>query len=303
VKMQMNLAVLLVLLPLLADYSGPSGIAGLWLAWTFDPGVVIGLVLLVVVYLRGWLVLGRRIGKPGRTLWHHFWAFATGILALVLALLSPIDRLAEQFFSVHMVQHTLLIMAAAPLLVLAYPLTSLLLGLPRPIRRWLGILWKRSAVLRRLWEGLSYPLAAWLLQAVFFWGWHAPILYQAAVENDAIHAVEHLTFLGSAMLFWWVAFHNFTVRPQRIGAGILYLVTASLQSGLLGVFILFSQTVWYGIYNQRVETWGMTPLADQQLAGTIMGVPGGFIYLLGALWMIKSWLASRTGSHLVRPGS
>jgi len=286
------------ILVLLASAGGPVFAHGgasakdLWAHWSLDPLIITGLLLTILLYMRGWRMLAGRTEKPSPALKRRAWWFAGGMGTLIIALISPVDGLAEELFSMHMVQHNLLMLVAAPLLVLSYPLPATLLALPGQMRRAIGRGWRRSGWLRGFWHVLSLPLVAWLLQAGFLWIWHAPVLYQAALENDGLHAVEHLSFLGSALLFWWVILDTYGSHRGQRGLGILYLFTAALQGGLLGALLTFSPRIWYPIYSERAVGWGLSALTDQQLAGTIMWVPSGLVYLLGTLLMMKSWLDS-----------
>jgi putative membrane protein len=261
-----------------------------WTAWSLDPLVVLLLGGTLWLYIRGWRAMVRRAGGLRGPLRLRTWASAGGMTALAVALLSPVDGLAGSLFWVHMLQHNLLMLVAAPLMVLGYPLPPLLMGMPTSARQRIGQAWGRAGWLRAAWRLISSPLAAWLLQVVLLWGWHAPPFYQASVANDWVHALQHFSFLGSALLFWWVTLHTFAARPAYRGAGILYLFTTALHSGLLGALLTFSTQLWYPIYAGRAEEWGLSALADQQLAGTIMWVPAGLVYLIAALWMMKNWL-------------
>ena len=278
--------------PALAHDGEPHGAAGWWAAWTFEPAVILLLAVTLLLYARGWRALARRPGGASIQLKGRTWAFAGGMAALMIALISPIDGLAGELFWVHMLQHNLLMLVAAPLLALSYPLAPMLLGLPEGARRRLGQGWRRMSLLRGLWGLVSSPPAVWLLQAFLLWIWHAPVLYGAAVDNEWVHAAQHFSFLGSALLFWWVTLHTFGARSAYRGAGILYLFTTALHSGLLGALLTFSPRIWYQVYIGRAETWGITALVDQQLAGTIMWVPSGMVYLAAALWLMKTWLDS-----------
>lgn len=276
--------------PALAHGGEPVRAANWWTAWSFEPGVLLLLGMTAALFWRGRRVLTRRAsGVNPRQRWQA-WAFAGGMLALVVALVSPVDTLAEQLFWVHMLQHNLLMLAAAPLLVLAYPLPALLLGLPGDVQRGLGSGWRRSSGLRILWSVISSPPVAWILQAVLLWGWHAPLLFQTSVENDLIHALQHFSFLGSALLFWWSVLHTYGTRHANRGMAILYLFTTATYSGLLGALLTFSEWLWYPIYTGRAAAWGITALADQQLAGTIMWVPASMVYLAAAMAIMKAWL-------------
>lgn len=276
--------------PALAHDGSPHGAAGWWAAWSLEPAVLVLLMLAAVLYWRGWRVLSARAdGVTSRRRWQN-WAFVAGMAALAVALISPVDALAGQLFWVHMLQHNLLMLAAAPLLVLAYPVPALLLGLPGGARRGLGKGWRKFGGLRAVWGMISSPPAAWMIQAVLLWAWHMPSLYQRSVENDFIHAIQHFSFLGSALLFWWVVLHTYGAHRANRGAAIIYLFTTAMHSGLLGALLTFSTRLWYPVYAGRAEVWGITALADQQLAGTIMWVPAGTVYLAAAMLVMKAWM-------------
>jgi putative membrane protein len=172
-----------------------------------------------------------------------------------------------------MTQHILLILVAAPLLIVSAPAVPLLLGLPRPLARQIG----RAGWLRRLWSELCRPVVAWPLHAAMVWAWHIPSLYQAVLPSEGLHVLEHVCFAGTAVLFWW------SLRGQPWS--LMYLFTMGLQSGLLGVLITFSRNPWYPAYT----LWQANPLEDQQLAGVIMWVPAGMVYMgtaLALLWRL-----------------
>lgn len=283
--------------PVLAHGDEPHGPGPWWTHWSLEPGVIVLLAVTSLVYARGLRSMLRRPGQDGRLLRRRAWAFAAGTAVLALALLSPIDGLAGDLFWVHMVQHNLLMLAAAPLLVISVPLPQLLMGLPSIVRRGAGRLWASAGWLRGLWSTFTSPLAAWVITAVLLWAWHAPVLYTAAVVNDTVHIFQHISFVGSSLLFWWAALHTFAAQPANRGMGVLYLFTTALHSGLLGALLTFSTNLWVPAYAGRSETWGYTPLTDQQLAGTIMWVPAGLVYLAAALWMLRTWLESYAGDE------
>lgn len=291
--------------PALAHDGEPHSIANWWAAWSFEPGVIILLGVTGILYVRGWRVLSRRGNGASPSRRWQTWSFAGGMIALVAALVSPVDALAGELFWVHMLQHNLLMLAAAPLLVLAYPLPALLLGLPSGTQRGLGKGWRQSRGLRAMWSLLSSPPAAWTLQAVLLWAWHAPLLYQVSVQNDLVHAIQHFSFLGSALLFWWVVLHTYGRNSANRGGAnpgvaILYLFTTAIYSGLLGALLTFSTRLWYPIYAGRAEEWGITALADQHLAGTIMWVPAGTVYLVVAMFLMKAWLDAMEARELIK---
>jgi putative membrane protein len=268
----------------------------IWRAWNFDPLILLGLLASGWLYLRGMLVLRARTGQLQR---QHGWragAFTLGIAALFVALISPLERLSSALLTAHMIQHVLLIVVAAPLLVASLPLGPMLLGLPGTPEQRLGRWWQRSRLLPGIWRFLTLPLVAWLLHAAAIWLWHIPGLYEAAVRNQWIHAVEHASFFGTALLLWWVvADQSRRASHKNWLATIGMLFTTALHSSLLGSLMAFAEYPWYPIYTIATAPWGLTPIDDQHLAGSIMWMPMGFVYLGGALfslWRLLSRLES-----------
>jgi putative membrane protein len=260
----------------------------IWGAWSFEPAVVIGLVLTVWLYLSGVRALWRNAG-PGRGI--SYWeagAFGGGWLLLCVALISPLHRLGNVLFSAHMAQHELLMVAAAPLLVVGRPLIPLVWAMPLTCRQTLGR-WAAVAPVRRGWNLLTLPPIAWTLHALAIWLWHLPAFFQATLGDDRIHALQHVSFLGTGLLFWWALLRG---REGRLGrpAAVLYLFTTSVYTTVLGALLAFSPRVWYPLYSSSAAAWGLTPLEDQQLAGMIMWVPAGMGYLIATLGIMASWL-------------
>jgi cytochrome c oxidase assembly factor CtaG len=205
-----------------------------------------------------------------------------------VALISPLHPLGEKLFSAHMVQHELLMVVAAHLLVLGRPLRVMLRAFPsgwrRPIRRAPHRLGLGSA-----WAMLTGPAVVWVLHGAALWSWHVPGLYQAALSDDRVHALEHLCFFGTAWLFWWALVHG---RYGRFGYGVsvVYVFTTALHSNLLGALLTMTPHVWYPAYADSVRTWGLTALEDQQLAGLIMWVPAGLTFTVLGLALFAAWL-------------
>ena len=260
----------------------------LWSAWSFEPAVVIGLALSAWLYLRGVRSLWRTAG-PGRGIrrWEGA-AFAGGWIMLLLALVSPLHRLGGVLFSAHMAQHELLMAAAAPLLILGRPLVPFVWALPITWRRPVGD-WAAAAPVRGIWELLTLPLVAWILHGVAIWLWHAPALFEATLRSDLVHTLQHMSFLGTGLLFWWALLRG---RVGRVGmpAAVLYLFTTSVHTTVLGALLTFSSRAWYPLYAPATAAWGLTPLEDQQLAGLIMWVPANLSYLIAALAIASAWL-------------
>lgn len=256
---------------------GVVGPGEAWSAWTLDPVITLPLAALGAAY-----VLGRRRMPHGSDAGRRAsLAFQAGFGALLLALVSPIDALGEALFSVHMVQHMLLVLVAAPLLVMGRTLEVCLWVLSPERRRALVVGWQRSWG-RRAFALLTWGPAAWSVHAAALWVWHAPVLYQAALASDLVHTVEHASFLGTAVLFWWVPVRWATRGRRGHGAGIVYVFTTALQAGALGAIITFAEIAWYPAHQAGVEAWGLRLIEDQQLAGLVMWLPGGLVYLAAA---------------------
>jgi putative membrane protein len=252
----------------------------LWSAFTLSPMVIVGLLLAVCVYARGVRTLWHAAGRGrGITAWRVA-AYYVGLILAAVALLSPIDALGEALFSGHMVQHMLLVVAAAPCLTLGDPLTATLWALPLRARRSLGLAWRRARLPRALWRQLRRPVVLWVLHVGALWLWHLPTFYDAALRDGAVHVLEHATFLLTALLFWLPLADPHPRR--RLGAGVatLYLFTAALQCTLLGALITFAPRPWYFGHLGTTAAWGLSPLEDQQLAGLIMWIPAGLSYLI-----------------------
>jgi cytochrome c oxidase assembly factor CtaG len=214
--------------------------------------------------------------------------FGAGWVLLLIGLVSPLHRLGEVLFSAHMAQHELLMAAAAPLLVLGRPIVAFVWGVPMSWRRTAGS-WSAARPVRAVWGTLTRPLVAWTLHAIAIWLWHAPPLYQATIASDAVHTLQHLSFLGTGLLFWWSLFRG---RQGRLGTpfAVVYLFTTAVHTSLLGALLTFSSRLWYPLYASSTAVWGLTPLEDQQLAGVIMWVPAGLAYLIATLAIAGSWL-------------
>ena len=165
----------------------------------------------------------------------------------------------------------------------------MLWALPEASRRALGGWWKRAGPLRAVWRAVSRPLVVWTLQAVALWAWHLPGPYQAAITHPALHAVEHLTFVVSALAFWSLVIDAAPRRRLGYGPAILLVFVTMLAGAALGALITFSSTVLYPIYGAGARLWGTTPLADQQAAGAIMWIPPGAVSFLTVIFLALRW--------------
>jgi putative membrane protein len=256
--------------------------------WSFDPLVVVGLAFSVWLYFRGLRRLWREsaVGQ-GIKRWQAA-SFACGWAALFIALISPLHTLGEVLFSAHMVQHEVLMLIAAPLIVLGRPLITFLWAVPMRWRKQLGRIGK-AGIVETGWRALTNPLAAWAIHGLALWVWHVPALFQATLESDLVHTAQHLSFFLSALLFWWALIYG---RQALMGYGVavLYVFSTAMHSGLLGVLLTFTTKLWYPVYREFTGTWGLTPMEDQQLGGLIMWIPAGVVYVIAGLILFTAWL-------------
>jgi putative membrane protein len=274
-----------VLTPILAHPGQPPAPHDLWSTWNLHPVLLGGLLLVAWAYRRGQTSGPRRPIDTWRTR-----CFTAALVALGVALLSPLDALSSALASAHMVQHLLLLLVAAPLLALSAPSSAILRGSPLALRRASGR-WRRRL---RLTHGnlgvLRHPAAVWLLSVGVVWFWHAAAPYDAALDSEPLHILEHASFLVTAVLFWQVVVGVRGAARASGGLGVLLVFAMAMQSVFLSVLLTFARTPWYSSYATTTAPWGLDPLADQQLAGVIMWIPAGGIYLAVALALLVSWI-------------
>lgn len=264
-----------------ADGAGESGSIG----WTWPAYIAVPLLASAVLYVIGILKMRAR-GTHVQLV--PVFCFALGWLSLLVALDSPIHEISEQLFWVHMSQHEILMLISAPLLVLARPLVPFLWALPRSWRGRVADVGK-SLTFKRGWLMISAPVAAWLLHALALWVWHAPVLFVDALQSDAVHALQHISFLGTALLFWWALLNN---HGGRLGYGgaVLYVFTTAIHTSVLGAWLTFAPRPWYAPYVLTSPAWHLTALQDQQLGGLIMWIPAGTLLTIVALVLLIKWL-------------
>ena len=266
--------------------AGPAPrLPGVLLDWGLDPLAFSGIALVAALYL----IAVRRVAAAHPRNPHpayRSWLFGAGLAAIGLALLSPIEVYEGQLFSVHMVQHLLLELVAAPLLLAAAPITlALRAASPAWRRRLLAFL--HSRVVRVL----AFPVVAWVLFAAVNWGWHFSTLYDQALEDDPLHYLQHVSFLAASLLFWWPVVAA-DPGPWRLPhpVRILYLFLAMPQNSFLGVAIMSASSVLYPHYVTNARAWGPTPLEDQQLGGVIMWVVGDLAFLAAMALVVVFWM-------------
>ena len=254
--------------------------------WSFMVDIWLPVILAALGYWQMRAGVNRR--HPGNPIpaW-RLWAWLAGLGAIILALASPIEFYDTTLFSVHMVQHLLLSFVAAPLLVLAAPITLLLRWVsPEARRRWvLPVL--ESRVVRFI----SRPLVAWVAFAGVMWFSHFSPLFDAALDDLALHRLEHALFLGTALLFWWPVV-GADPSPHRLTypGRILYLALGMPLSSLLGLVIFSAQQPLYPHYEDLVRDWGPTVMEDQALAGGIMWAGGDAAFVLALVLAVAAWL-------------
>lgn len=261
-----------------------------WAMWNMDPPTLLSLALISGLYAAGLRRMWRRAGHGRGISRGQAAAFAASIVALVIALISPLDPLSDQLSSVHMVQHMLLMMVAAPLFILGSPLLATLWAMPSRLRVPGLRALRRSGAWRPTRYLLWQPLLLWVIYAFTLWVWHLPALYQAALRVRLVHEVQHVTFFVASCLFWRVLLDPINRRTLVRGAAVLYLFTTSLHATVLGVFMALAPMPWYSDYVGRTQAWNLTPLEDQQFAGLIMWMPACLIYAVAAAALFVIWV-------------
>ncbi len=260
-------------------------------AWVWRPAVLIPLGALGVLYVRGWWRLGRVPRTRGAAPAWRLAAYLAGLASVVLALCSPLELLSELSFTAHMVQHQLLLMMAPPLLLLAEPFPVTLWGLPPRLRRRVGATVARPGPVRSVLRTLTWMPVAGGLYTLTLWGWHYPLAYEAALRYPVLHDVEHLTFFGTALVFWWPIV-NPAPRLRRLTTGVMYgarigyLILATAQNTLLGAVLGLAERALYPSYAaapRLLLEW--SPVDDQSFGGGVMW-SGSHMFLVAVLVLL-----------------
>jgi putative membrane protein len=269
-----------------------SATAGFW-DWSFDPPAVL-VITMAILYLVG----DRDTVTPRRERVAQRWrtaCFYAALAVLAIALESPIDALSAQLFWVHMIQHVLLLVVAAPLFVLARPWIRLWRSLPLDARRWLGrglSHGEATAPLRAVSRTLGRPVPSFLAFSVVLLAWHVPALFDATLRSTALHALEHTLFFCTAIMFWKqvipsLPLHARLQAPRRV----MYVIGAMIVSWSLAVVLALAPQPLYGFYaHEASRPGGISELADQQLAAGIMWVPGSVTFLIVVFVYVHRWL-------------
>jgi putative membrane protein len=259
--------------------------------WTFDPWIVVPLLTVGLLYAFGGWVLWRRTAAGGPVRAWRALAFAAGWITLAGALVSPLHWLGEHLFTFHMIEHEIVMAVSAPLLVAARPIGTMLWSLPRNLRVATGRFLRRSSIVN-MWDRLSAGSNATVLHGVAIWAWHVPGFFDAAVTNVTVHRLQHLSFLLTAMLFWWSVFYR-----SNPGVAAWHLFVTMMHTGILGALMTLAPKVLYQAQTATAAAWGLTPLQDQQLAGLIMWVPAGTVYAGAAMILTMIWIRESGGTR------
>ena len=252
-------------------------------AWTLPPWTTIAIVLLAATYLRG------RIGLPSRFSRGRAACYLAGLATLWAALASPIDLFAKYALWPHMAQHVLLSLVAAPLLVAGMPGVPILRGLPRRWQRTLGPFLAAPSC-RSAYRTLMHPLTAGVLFSASMWLWHVPALYELAIADPFWHAIEHLCFLGTAILVWWNVFEPWPFRSAWSPLPrVLLLLAIDLQNTVFCGILAFAGRPIYASYETTAPMLGVSPLRDQEIAAGLM-----WFASQAAMLPIAGWLVARS---------
>ena len=264
---------------------GHTGMPG----WTLDPMVIVPLALVLLLFVVGRfrLALRSKVDRKRPRL------FIGGWLVLAIALVSPLHQGGERSFTLHMIEHELIMLVATFLLAASHAGGVLAWGLPAPLRQALGGGWKTP--LASLWRRLTDPITATILQAVVMWAWHAPALFNRTLESQSWHVAQHLSFVVSSLVFW-AAMLDTRRSTYLLSAACLFVT--SLVEGALGALMALSLSPWYSAYAAMgMSDIGLDPTSDQQLAGLIMWIPGGIVHGGAALGLLYHWLKSSEESR------
>jgi len=253
-------------------------VSSFWTTWPNEPVLLIGLSAAACLYGLGWSRL-RRVAGGVAVSRVRAAIFSASIVAVALALLSPIAVYSERLFFMHMIQHLLLLLVAPPLLLLGRPLVPSLWGLPAPCRVALGQLLVPDRPLARLGHLITTPLVAAAAFVITIAVWHIPLFYDAAQGRSVTHDLEHLMFFGTALLYWWPVIHP--AGGQR---------RLSYARALPYLLPPFAERPLYRTYAEMIMPWGFTVVTDQQLGGLIMWIPGGMLFLIPLIGLLMALL-------------
>jgi len=253
-------------------------------AWSPPFWLTIAVLAASAIYIRGWVAIRRT--RPAYFTFTRMLFFLSGMAVLWLAIASPIDGFADALLSAHMVQHFLLMSAVPPLVLLGAPVVPLLRGLPRWIVKSVVGPLIATRWLRSLGQFFIAPLVAWLTFNLVFLAWHLPAAYDLALRDEHIHDFEHLCFLGTAILFWWVIIRPWPSQSRSTGwMVLLYLLSADIVNTALSAFLAFCNHPIYQFYVAQPNPFHISALSDQVAGGVIMWVLNSTVFLVPAMWL------------------
>jgi putative membrane protein len=255
------------------------------------------LILVALIYLRGWLRL-RRLNLDSVQAWRAG-GFMLGLFLIWLAIASPLRALDHEMLTAHMVQHLLLMTFAAPLILLGAALKTLLYGLPYRLVKIMDRSFQ-STGLHQVWSALTHPVICWLGAASTLVAWHIPAVFVLGLRSQMWHGIEQASFLATGLLFWWPV-----VQPRRSASKwpepslLVYLFLATLPCDLLSGFLVFCDRVVYPVYFSSSQPFGLSALEDQQCAGALMWTCVTLVYLIAgaivtARLLSPHWSEERT---------
>ena len=252
-------------------------------AWTFV------VLLLVIIYAFGSWRLYRKGGGLGAISLRRIGSAATAFIAIFIALVGPFEAFSGELLLAHMIQHMLLIFAA-PLLLIANPMSSYLWGLPSFLRDGATSLFERNSPIRKVLVILTKPKIALPLFVINLWAWHYPPLYDLAVTNSFVHLLEHFLMFVTSILFWWPIVGPAPVRsPLSYPKRMIYMLAVVTPSAALAAFITLNADVLYSSYLNAPLHFEITPREDQTYAGLILWLPGNFAYIAAIITLFFKW--------------
>jgi putative membrane protein len=248
------------------------------LTWSLAPEVVLPVIIFALVYSYGvWRLISRK--DPVRPTTTELGLFASGMVMIALAVISPLCRLASTMAWAHMVQHAILVVVAPPLILLGRPGAVFAAAMPRSFP---------SA------KFVRSPALATTVYGMAIWFWHGPRFYQAGLLDATVHLAMYASLLAAAFIFWRAVIEAIRSPGGQSGIMAVCLLVTIIHTGLLGALLTFSHSLWYPLVSAQAGSWGLSPLEDQELAGLIMWVPMGMIYIVAALAVIGAWVNTLT---------
>lgn len=256
----------------------PNAMESVFAEWSLPPGLTLAILVTAVVYLRGWVAL--RKTRPDQFTGWRLLSFLAGLGSLWIAIGSPLETLADELLSAHMIEHTILMSLAPPLVLLGLPVVPLLRGLPWPLRPYVASPILRIKTLRYVFSFLVRQRVAWIAMNLAFLAWHVPAAYDFAVEHEFWHDLEHICFLATSVLFWWCVILPWPASQRRNWTIILYLIAAEVINTAASAFLAFCNRPVYAYYIHKANPFQFPPMSDQILGAVVMWVFGSLAFLI-----------------------